>query len=159
MRLFLVRHGLASWPAWGGADAERPLNAEGRQMLHAESARLAQLGLRPALILHSPLVRARETAEIIAQALGAAVPVQPSESLRPGFNIQDLKKLLHEQAGCEELMLIGHAPDMAEVVKGLTGGEVKLKEGGVALVRVDEPDKDPAGLLLWLAPAEVLAVA
>jgi phosphohistidine phosphatase len=159
MRLFLVRHGLATWPAWGGVDAERPLNPEGRRLLQAEGARLAQLGLKPDLILHSPFLRACQTAEIIAAALDALERVQASESLRPGFNTHDLKKLLREHAGREELMLVGHAPDMAEMIKGLTGGEVKLKEGAVALVKVDEPGKDLAGTLLWLAPAEVLVAA
>lgn len=159
MRLFLVRHGLATWSSWGGADAERPLNPEGRRLLQAEGARLAQLGLKPDLILHSPFVRAQQTAEIIAEALGVLDRVQACDRLRPGFNPSEMKKLLREYASREELMLVGHAPDMAEVIKGLTSGEVKLKEGAVALVKVEELDKDPGGTLLWLAPAEVLATA
>ena len=159
MRLFLVRHGLATWPSWGGADAERPLNPEGRRVLQAEGSRLAQLRLMPGLILHSPLLRAQQTAEIIAEALGVLDRVRCCERLRPGFNAHELKKLLRENASLEELMLVGHAPDMAEVIKGLTCGEVKLKEGAIALVQVDELDKDPGGTLLWLAPAEVLTAA
>ena len=159
MRLFLVRHGLAHWPSWEGADAARPLNPEGAQILQAEALRLAALGLKPDLILHSPFKRAQQTAEIIAAALGTPDHLRIYDSLRPGFHAKDLKKLLRENAGCEELMLVGHAPDVAEVVRSLTGGVVKFKEGTVALVKVDEPIQGSEGTLLWLATSEVLTAA
>ncbi len=157
MRLFIIRHGLADWPSWGGADAERPLNPEGVRRLQAEGARLAELGLKPGLILHSPLKRAQETAEILGEALGISERVRVHDRLCPGFGSHDLKKVLREHADLEELMLVGHAPDVGEVVKALTGSTVKFKEGTVALVKVDEVDKSLEGTLLWLVPAEVLA--
>ena len=160
MLLYFVRHGLANWPAgaWPGNDAERPLTPEGERIIRAESAALARLGLRPDLILHSPLVRARQTAEIIAEALGLSDRLREHELLSPGFDRKALKKLLREHAGREALMLVGHAPDMGAVVQSLTGGAVKFKEGTVALVKIEKPDAKPEGTLVWLAPAELLSV-
>jgi phosphohistidine phosphatase len=155
MRLCLVRHGLASWPAWGGADAERPLNPVGLRLIQAAGSRLGVMGLHPDLVLHSPYRRTQQTAEILAAALGVTDRLRPHESLRPGFNANELKKLLAAQAQMTELMLVGHAPDVAEAVHGLTGGMCQFKEGAVALLNVDGAEKDPTGKLLWLIPPDV----
>jgi phosphohistidine phosphatase len=156
MQLLIVRHGLANWPSWGGSDAERPLTPEGIRVIQGAAARLAGLDLKPDLVLHSPMRRAQQTAEILAGALGVADRVRASDRLRPGFNFKDLKKLLSEFAGREEIMLVGHAPDVGTVVKALTGGAVKFKEGTLALVKVDDLDKEGEGTLLWLVPPDVL---
>jgi phosphohistidine phosphatase len=158
LNLYLVRHGLATWPAgaWPGSDAERPLTPEGERIIRAEGAALARLGLQPDLILHSPLLRARQTAELIAEALGLADRAQAHDLLSPGFDHKALKELLHEHAGREALMLVGHAPDMGKVVEKITGGAVKIKEGAVACVKIDKPDGTPEGTLFWLATAELL---
>jgi phosphohistidine phosphatase len=155
MRLCLVRHGPANWPSWGGVDAERPLNPAGLQLLQAAGSRLAALGLHPDLVLHSPYRRAQQTAEILAEALGVPDRRQAYDGLRPGFNAPELKKLLAAHAQRAELMLVGHAPDFAEAIRSLCGGASQFKEGAVALLKVEELDKDPAGTLLWLIPPEV----
>jgi phosphohistidine phosphatase len=158
MLLYLVRHGLANWPAgaWPGADAERPLTPEGERITRAEGAALARCGLAPDLILHSPLGRARQTAELLAEALGLRERVRAHELLSPGFDHKALKKLLREHAKLDSLMLVGHAPDMAQVVEKITGGAVKIKEGAVACVQIEKPDEGLKGALVWLAPAELL---
>jgi len=142
MHLYLVRHGLANWPAgaWPGSDAERPL------------------GLAPGLILHSPLLRARQTAELLAEALSLTDRVRAHELLSPGFDHKALKKLLREHAERDALMLVGHAPDTANVVERITGGAVKVKEGTVAHVQIEKPDEKPEGTLIWLATSELLIV-
>lgn len=157
MRLYLVRHGLANWPSWGGVDADRPLNPAGLRILQTAGPRLAALGLHPDLILHSPYRRAQQTAEVLAEALGVADRRQVYDELRPGFNAKDLKKLLAAHAQRSELMLVGHAPDVAEIVRCLTGGVSQFKEGSVALLRVDAAEREPEGTLLWLIPPEVWA--
>lgn len=158
MNLYLVRHGLANWPAgaWSGSDAERPLTPEGERIIRAEGAALARLGLAPDLILHSPLLRARRTAEFLAEAFGLSDRVRAHELLSPGFDYKALKKLLREHAERDTLMLVGHAPDMGNVIHRLTGGAVKFKEGAVAHVQIEKPDGEPEGTLIWLATAELL---
>ena len=157
MLLYLIRHGLANWPSWGGPDDERPLTPEGARLIQAEGAALARLGLQPDLILHSPLRRARQTAELVAEALGLADRVREHGLLRPSFDYNALKKLLREYAQAESLVLVGHAPDMGEVTRQLTGGKVKFKEGSVACVKIEKPEEEPEGVLLWLATSQLLA--
>jgi phosphohistidine phosphatase len=156
MLLYLIRHGLATWSHWGGPDNERPLTPEGARLIEAEGAALACLGLQPAWILHSPLQRARQTAELIAEALNRSDQLRASELLRPGFDPNTLKQLLRQYPIVESLMLVGHAPDMGEVTRALTGGQVKFKEGAVACVQIEKPETDSQGVLLWLAVAEML---
>ncbi len=153
MRLYLIRHGLATWPHWGGSDAERPLTPEGARLIRAGAVRLVRLGVKPTAILHSPLHRARQTAELIADALNCLDQLKESDLLRPGFGPAELKTLLRQHAQAEALMLVGHMPDMSVVTKHLTGGAVTFKEGTVACIQTDQPE---AGVLLWLATSELL---
>jgi len=157
LNLYLIRHGLANWPDWADDDDKRPLTPEGARLIQAAGRGLARLGLKPEFILHSPLVRARETASHLALALGASDRLRKYGPLRPGFDQTRLKYLLSEYAHCEELMLVGHNPDMAKAIQALTGGGVKFPEGAVACIKVGESESPLAGLLLWLATAEILA--
>ena len=99
--------------------------------------------------------RAQQTAEILADALGLADRLQAYDGLRPGFNAEELKKLLALQSQREELMLVGHAPDFADTLRFLSGAVSQFKEGAAALLNVDELDQNPAGKLLWLIPPDV----
>lgn len=158
MHLYFVRHGLAHWPSWPGNDDERPLNRDGQLMMEAVAQGLRRREVQPELILHSPLLRARQTAEIIAEALSRAELLREHRLLEPGFNPKALRELLHELEECGALMLVGHAPDMGEVVASLTGHAAKFKEGTVAHVKVKEPEKKHLkGKLEWIATADELA--
>lgn len=158
MHLYFVRHGLAHWPSWTGDDAERPLNREGVAIMEAAAAGLARRDVQPELILHSPLLRARQTADIIAEALACTKQLREHHLLEPGFNPKALRDLVHEHAKLKALMFVGHAPDMGEVVAHLTGHAMKFKEGTVAHVAVKEPEKKQLkGKLEWIATAEELA--
>lgn len=154
MHLYFVRHGLANWPEWSGNDSERPLTAEGSRRLQAAAAGLARRAPQVDLILHSPLTRARQTAEIIAAQLGLADRVRAHPLLEPGFNRNALQTLLHEYRDARALLLVGHAPDMNEVVTELTHKPVKFKEGTVAHVRLNKRNE---GTLKWIASADELA--
>jgi phosphohistidine phosphatase len=158
MRLYFVRHGFAQWPNWTGNDADRPLTREGVRLIHQACVglahRLKQDDARPDFILHSPLVRAFETAEIIATELDLLERLKPVPLLQPGFNFKALQALLSEYANAQDLMLVGHNPDMAEVVSQLIGRPVNFKEGTIAHVKLNEPDH---GSLVWLGTAEELA--
>jgi phosphohistidine phosphatase len=157
LNLYLVRHGLANWPNWAHDDDARPLTPAGVEAIRAAGRGLAMLGLEPEFVLHSPLVRARETASHLALALGVSDRLRECGPLRPGFDQSRLKHLLSEYAHCEALMWVGHNPDMSNAVQTLTGGEVKLPEGAVACIKVNKPESPSSGPLLWLATAEILA--
>ena len=85
MQIYIIRHGKAldHHDPRATSDAMRWLVDEGRDEVTTMATLLARLGVRPDLVLSSPLVRARETAEIIADALGVAVGVTLSDQLAP----------------------------------------------------------------------------
>ncbi len=113
MRLFLVRHAEA---ASGEPDELRPLTSAGREQARELGERLVSAS--PAVVLSSPLLRARETAAAIARATGAELRVD--ERLAPGAT---LGTLLDAVNGLDEpLVAVGHQPDCSEIAAALTGG-------------------------------------
>jgi phosphohistidine phosphatase len=156
-RLYFLRHGLAANRSeWSGDDSERPLTSKGQALMAREAQTIAQLGLQLDLILTSPLVRALQTARIVAEALGMQERLQADERLAPGFGMPALAEVLKERSGVSALMLVGHEPDFSETIGALIGGgRVVCKKGGLA--RVDLPDDGSlAGELVWLIPPGVL---
>jgi phosphohistidine phosphatase len=114
MRLFLVRHAKA---APGSPDALRRLNDKGREQARALAERLA--AEQPDVVLSSPLLRARETADPIARLAG--VPLRIDDRLAPGATAEGLLEAL---AGAgDTVVAVGHQPDWGEIAAALTGGE------------------------------------
>jgi phosphohistidine phosphatase len=158
MELYFLRHGIAADVGPDGSgDAGRPLTAKGIAKLKEEARGLRRLGVRPDIVLTSPLVRARQTAEIVRHALGLDSRVV--DALAPGCDIARLRDLLGEYRSAERIMVVGHEPDFSELVGTLTGGSrVQLKKGG--LVRVDlDTIGEGAGTLVWLLPPLALRKA
>ena len=155
MELYFLRHGIAedAGPA-GTGDAGRRLTKEGIAKMRAEARGLRRLGVSIDTLLSSPLVRAHETAEIVAKELG--VELQLADALAPGCDAQRLFDLLGEHRAAERVMVVGHEPDFSAMIGALTGGSrVQLKKGGLA--RVDMEVLEPgAATLVWLLPPKVL---
>ncbi len=153
MDLFFVRHGPAEPKVnWSGDDLERPLSAEGRLIVEEVAARLAQYRMRPERVVTSPYVRARQTARILAERLGLADRVVVDARLIPGFGLRQLGKLLSEHTDSQGLMLVGHGPDVTQVVRALTGGRLTIRKAGVAQVEVPDPEVLKGRLLSLLVP-------
>jgi phosphohistidine phosphatase len=148
MRLYFLRHGAADWPHWDQPDDERPLTKAGRKEMHAVGEFLAELGVKPDIILTSPLPRAAQTADIAAEHL--KVRVREEKLLAPGFPIEDLTRLLRKYPQ-QVLMLVGHEPDFSLVIMALTGASLKLSKAGVALLDLNLQK----GKLLWLFPPKL----
>src|SRR5262245_32744129 len=105
MELYFLRHGVAAdvGPE-GGGDAGRPLTVEGIAKIKEEARGLRRLGVRPDIVLTSPLVRARQTAEIVRHALGLDSRVV--DALAPGCDIPRLRDLLGEYRSAASVMLV-----------------------------------------------------
>ena len=127
MRLYLVRHAHSD-P--GHPDELRPLNARGRDEARALGERLAAAA--PALVLSSPLLRARETAAAIAKATGAELRVD--ERRAPGATASDLLEAL-EGAG-DTVVAVGHNPDCGEIAFALGAGTVDFSPAAVAEIEL-----------------------
>jgi phosphohistidine phosphatase len=153
MELYFLRHGVAEDRSPDGSDFARRLTAEGVEKLRAAHAGLARLKVQPNLLLTSPLVRARQTAEIVGRQLG--VPITVSEVLAPGCDAGRLLGVLREHPRSDRVMVVGHEPDFSEMIGALTGGSrVEMKKG--ALARVDLELDTGWGLLVWLLPPRAL---
>ena len=113
MRLILVRHAHAS-P--GTPDDLRTLSAEGREQARELADRLA--AETPEIVLSSPLLRARETADAIARAAGA--PLRVDERLAPGATADTVLEAAVDAGGT--VVAVGHQPDCSEIAMELGGG-------------------------------------
>jgi phosphohistidine phosphatase len=147
MKLYLLRHGNADWAEWNQPDTDRPLTEKGRKKTRRTAKLLCRMKELPALVLSSPLPRAWQTAEIVAQRLESEL--RQECELSPGFNAEKLRKILARGAG-DDLMIVGHEPDFSAVIRALTGAEVKLAKGAVA--RIDLVLGETRGRLIWLIP-------
>jgi phosphohistidine phosphatase len=154
MRVYFFRHGLAQAhddPTL--PDHLRQLTDEGIIRTRRAARVLKMLDLNPERLYSSPLIRARQTADILGQTLGVAVQVR--EELSPGFNVAALDSLTHDLGPDDEVLLVGHEPDFSDMVSELTGGcQVEMKKGGLA--RVDIELYHPLrGALVWLIAPKV----
>ena len=127
MRLILVRHAKA---ASGTPDALRPLTPEGREAAQALGQELR--AKRPDAVLSSPLLRAHETAAPIAEAAG--VELETDERLLPGATLSDIRSAVAGRG--ETVVVVGHQPDLSEIVYVLTGDEVPFRPGAYAEVEL-----------------------
>ena len=156
MELYFLRHGRSvSRADWAEDDGQRPLTEDGRLDMAREVATLARFGLRPDLIVTSPLRRARQTAEIVAAGLEASDRLIDDDRLAQGFGPKRLRKVLRAHKEARHIMLVGHEPDFSATIGKLTGGRVLCSKGGLA--RVDIADiEDRHGELVWLWQANQL---
>jgi len=134
MELLLVRHAIAEPAAAGQADAERPLSARGRERFEACVRGLSALELDLDRVLHSPLLRAVQTADLLADLLRGESVVTPTLAAPPGSQLLALLQSLDED---ERVALVGHEPWMsATCALLLTGSRAcesfPFKKGGVA---------------------------
>jgi phosphohistidine phosphatase SixA len=127
MHVFLVRHAHSD-P--GDPDELRPLSARGRGEARALAERLAGHATPPRIVISSPLLRARETAEAISEATSAELRID--ERLAPGATLELLRESL-EGAG-EPVAIVGHQPDCSEIAIALTGSDPGFPTGGVVEV-------------------------
>jgi phosphohistidine phosphatase len=154
VQLFFLRHGPAEPKhEWSGDDEDRPLSTEGKLLVTQVASSPTLQSNPPELIISSPLERAKETAKIAAECLAAAERVIIDKRLAPGFSPKHLDKLLREHADCRVLMLVGHDPDMTELVRMLTGARrLSVRKGGLAQVELSDPKALKGRLVSLLVP-------
>ncbi|MEH2219106.1 MAG: phosphohistidine phosphatase SixA [Nostoc sp.] len=163
MELYLIRHGIAEDQGLGIKDEERSLTKEGRQKTEKVAQKLVKLGLNFDLILTSPLVRARQTAEIlIAEKLSSKL--EESSHLAPDGEISSwLKDWLEPRNYSQntQLALVGHEPNLSNWAEILLWGEAKaslvLKKAGMIGIKLPETGS-PLGRsqMFWLTPPKYL---
>ena len=142
--IWLLRHGDAE-DGGGKADADRELTEKGEQQSVYAGRALKRVGVELDVCLTSPKLRAKRTAELACDVLGAEVEVD--ERLAGGdFDPLELA------AGRGEVLLVGHEPDFSGAVAMVTGSRVKMKKGGIAAI-------DDHALHVLLRPKDLKAIA
>lgn len=159
IELYLIRHGIAAdrgeaWPD----DAKRPLTHKGIVRLRHAAAALDALGVSFDEILTSPLVRTRQTAEVIAEGLSAKTPVVAVEALAPSGTTPQVIEELGRHARRKRIALVGHEPNIGELASKLLGLRTAIDFKKGAICRIDVETLPPArpGHLRWFATSKML---
>jgi phosphohistidine phosphatase len=161
VELYLIRHAEATPLGEGGIteDAERPLTPKGEEQAKKLGAALRQKGLQPGVVVSSPLLRARQTAELLLQGLGEPAPsMRVSEDISPGGKRRRLSRFVKDLAA-DKVALVGHQPDLGEFAAWLIGSrkaQLDLAKAGVACVVCDGKPGKADGRLVWLVTPELL---
>ena len=162
MHLVVIRHAIAkdkeSWARTGRPDELRSLTTRGRGRMRRNARGLARLVGTIDFLASSPLVRAMQTAEIVADAFGdleiSAVP-----SLSPGTRPEDVATWIGSPAGAHStIALVGHEPALGELVSWFLAGRgafVALRKGGACLLELASPERGSATLLWSLTPRQL----
>lgn len=160
MKVVFFRHGPAVPQGTPGVDEEeRPLTPEGREKTIRAAEGLRELDLGLTSLYSSPLPRARQTAEILAEVLGLPRP-KLIDVLRPETParrlLQELRKMTDETP-----VLVGHEPMLSQsAALAAGGGRIELKKAGLALVEFEKLGPQPSGTLkLLLSPAALRRLA
>ncbi len=152
-RILLVRHGIAEDFPSSGRDFDRALTGEGRHRVERAARGLDTLEVRPDVLLSSPLVRARQTAEILGKALD--VDVRTWDALACGVDHEALSAELDERHPGGTVVLVGHEPDMGELLSFWLARDprrvaVHFRKGAVACVTAGGRLAESAALLEWM---------
>jgi len=157
--LYLIRHGLAeargeAWPD----DTKRPLTERGVARLRKSGRGLVNLGVSFDVIVTSPLVRARQTADALASTFDVRPPIVTAEALAPGGTWAALSAELEKHSRRSAIALVGHEPGMGELAARLLGSKepIPFKKGAVARIDVDALPPSGPGLLRWFLPPKIL---
>lgn len=158
-RIWLVRHGIAEDVSSTGRDADRELTGEGRRRTRHAARGLRALDVRPAVVLASPLARALQTGEILAEDLG--VGLETWNALAPGVDPADVSHALDERFDRQGPLLVGHEPHCGELLAfwltGSVGGfATRFRKGAVACVAGAMLPPHGRPELEWLLTAEQL---
>ncbi len=159
-RLYIVRHAIAEergdkFPD----DSLRPLSGKGIERFQKVARGLRALDVSIDRILTSPLVRARQTADILAQEVDGRPNVVEVRALVPDATFEDLSAALEACRGLSSIALVGHEPSIGKFAARLVGVRAALEFKKGAICRVDVDTLPPAGpgRLRWFAWPKMLA--
>ena len=163
MNLYIIRHGIAVDEGTPGyeSDSERPLTDKGRKKMRQIAKGLRNLGVEFDLILSSPYVRARETAEVLADVFKMKKKITFTENLIPLGNPELLVGEINEKYSVDSIALVGHEPHLSSLVGILVAENTKLditlKKGGVCCLSADDlHHQDHRATLEWLLTPGIL---
>lgn len=153
MDLILLRHGKAEDTSPGG-DFSRELVERGREQARRAARLLKAAGKLPEIVLTSPLIRARQTAEEFCRTAG-----MPGELIQGwlacGMTSETAMSELLAFREFKRVMIVGHEPDFSGLIEWLLGasGAIEIKKGSLACLRINPPSRTAA--LKYLIPPKL----
>ena len=164
MNIYLLRHAIAvprGTPGYPNDD--RPLTDEGREKMIEGSKALVKVIDAIDIILTSPLLRAKETAEIAAKALKAESKITACDKLQPEYSAKFVVEYLANFGAYQNIMLVGHQPQLGLIASILLRHEnemLEVKKGSLICIAVESLKPRSAGMLLWhLRPRHLRMIA
>ena len=158
MQIYILRHGIAEDTAAGQSDSERALTPEGRKKLRNVLRAAREAGVRPALILTSPLKRAVQTAQLAAEVLDYKGDLLRTKALEPGAHPGMAWEEIRVHKDEAAILLAGHEPLFSSLTAYLLDCadlRVDFKKGALACVEVDRFGAEPQGVLKWFITAKL----
>ncbi len=161
MEIYLIRHGAAYTKE---EDAERQLNNDGVNQCHLTGRALKRLDIKFDLIVSSPKVRARQTAEIIADEVGfSKKAIKTAEALEPTALPRETLSYINDFAGTKRIMLAGHLPLLSylasELLSSTTEISFNFKPGSVCKINRGEHNPHASDFHWFLAPEHLRFIA
>ena len=166
MQLLVIRHGFAGdkeeFARTGKDDSLRPLTAEGKREMALVAKGLKAAAREIDVLASSPLVRAHQTAAIVAEAYRIE-HVEEVDALAPDAPPENLVRWLRTRGNDEVVAVVGHEPHLGVLVTWLLSGELEtrvvLKKGGACRVDCASPPARGGGVLRWLmTPVQLRAL-
>ena len=159
LELYLIRHGIAAdrgseYPD----DSKRPLTSAGIARLRKEAKALVELDVDFDLIISSPLVRTKQTAEVFAQTMPSRPSVTLSDSLAPAGTPASVFQELAKHMRKARIALVGHEPNIGELAARLIGARtpIEFKKGAICRIDFEVFPPKGSGQLRWFVPPKML---
>ena len=138
LQLIIVRHGEAEPKVDNVADKDRKLVKKGVKQMRRVANFLDLMNFKLDRVFSSPYLRAYQSAEVILEELEEDLKIETLRELEPDQDVSTLIEKLKELNTAEmTILLVGHEPHLSTFIKSITGGDVELKKGGVAVVEFD----------------------
>ncbi len=153
MEIYVLRHGIAVNRGTPGykKDSDRPLTPEGEEKLHQIAKAMLAMELKFDLILSSPYLRSKQTAQLVAAELDEEITL--TDLLTPDGNPLELIRELNDEKP-QSVLLVGHEPYLSGLISVLVTGEskaaIELKKGGLCKLSADRVAYGQCATLNWL---------
>ena len=158
MKLIFIRHAAAIDRDAGVTDERRYLTPEGRDSFRKTARTMRNQGIAPDLILTSPLLRAVQTADILAERLKYEGPLVATDELEPGFDLPGLERLLVKHGDAGEVCFVGHEPDLSDLVVRLLDlpRGFRFRKGSALRLDADPDNLRGPAAFKWVAAGKEL---
>ncbi len=157
MLIYLLRHGDASQEYQN--DRQRPLSEEGKTSVKKVAEYVLRNKINPTRLITSPMLRAWQTANIVAEALNLNDKIEESDSMMPDSNPDDILRILTRLDNNERVLLVGHQPLLGILISNLISkgfANIEVRKSSLACVEIHQPVSAGKGVLKFFINPELI---